>query len=57
MAEARWYGSESLGGMANHVDNHIHSDMIEAVLFVAACYRVSRRQFASPGTSRQQWEP
>lgn len=38
VAEARWYGSQFLVGMADHVDTHIHRDMIEPLLYAAACY-------------------
>ena len=38
VAEARWYGSQFLVGMADHVDTHVHRDMIEPLLYAAACY-------------------
>lgn len=38
VAEARWYGSQFLIGMTDHVDTHIHRDMIEDLLHAAALY-------------------
>ena len=38
VAEARWYGSQFLTGMADHVDTYIHHNMIENLLHAAALY-------------------
>jgi hypothetical protein len=38
VAEARWYGSQFLVGMTDHVDTHVHRDMIEDLLHAAALY-------------------
>jgi hypothetical protein len=38
VAEARWYGSQFLTGMADHVDTYIQRDMIEDLLHAAALY-------------------
>ena len=38
VAEARWYGRRFLVGMADHVESHVHRDIIEPLLHAAACY-------------------
>jgi hypothetical protein len=38
VAEARWYGSQFLVEMTNHVDSHVHRDAIEDILHAAALY-------------------
>jgi hypothetical protein len=38
VAEARAYGAQFLAGMADHIDTHIHRDMVEPLLHAAACY-------------------
>ena len=38
LAEARAYGSRFLVDMTYHIDTYIHRDMIEPLLYAAACY-------------------
>lgn len=38
VAEARWYGSQFLVGMTEHVDTHVHRDAVEDILHAAALY-------------------
>jgi hypothetical protein len=38
LAEARWYGSQFLVGMTDHVDSQVHRDAIEDILHAAALY-------------------
>ena len=38
VAEARWYGSQFLLGMADQVDTQVHRDALEGILHAAALY-------------------
>ena len=38
VAEARWYGSQFLVGMAGHADTQVHRDAVEDILHAAALY-------------------